>query len=120
MQERADENARALRTSTASRLAHGLQQIQEQADEFARTMRSSAASRQANMPFDHMGNANIQMSENATDLTTTMQQPLGMTAPTGFDVDWSGFSTQELENQSSLTTPTLNNDSPGKWQMAVI
>jgi hypothetical protein len=71
------------------------------------------------MPFDHMGNANIQVPENATDLTTTMQQPLGMTAPAGFDIDWSGFSTQEFENQSSFTTPTLNDDSPGKWQMAV-
>jgi hypothetical protein len=120
MQERADENARALRTSTASRLAHGLQQMQEQADDHARSLRLSAAASQATVPFDHMGNANVQMSENATDLTTTMQQPLGMTAPTGFDVDWSGFSTQEFENQSSLTTPTLNNDSPGKWQMAVI
>jgi hypothetical protein len=114
MQERADDNARAIRSSTASRHARVLQQIQEQVDENARSIRSSATARQANMPFDHMGNANIQMSENATHFTTTMQQPLGMTAPAGFDVDWSGFSTQELENQSSLTTPTLNNDSPGE------
>ena len=90
------------------------QHDREQAAQNDEAIRTSIASSRASIPFNHIGNQNFQAPENAPEVTTMMQQPLGMTAPTGLDFEWGNFSNQGFVNQSSFaTTPTLNNDSPG-------
>ena len=96
------------------------QHDREQAAQNDEAIRTSIASSRASIPFNHLGNQTFQqnfqqMPDNAPEVTTTMQQPLGMTAPTGLDFEWGNFSNQGFVNQSSFaTTPTLNNDSPGE------
>ncbi|GAB7330683.1 hypothetical protein MBLNU13_g02246t2 [Cladosporium sp. NU13] len=87
------------------------QQIQEQTDENARAMRSSIAALQAGMPFNHIGQGNLQTPEEANgEATTTMQQQLSMTAPTGLNMDWPGFTSQGLGDALYFTTPNLDFD----------
>jgi hypothetical protein len=93
-----------------------LQKLQERADENARAIRSSVASLQTsiNVSFNHMGNTDLQMPDSMTEVTTMMQQHLGLTAPTALTFGWNGFPDQEPGDQSSFTTPPMNFDSPGE------
>lgn len=86
------------------------QQVQEQTNENARAMRSSMAALQAGMPFNHIGQGNLQTSDRANGEAATTMQQLGMTAPIGFNMDWLGFSSQRLGDASYFTTPNLNFD----------
>jgi len=92
----------------------------EQAAQNDEAIRESIASSRASIPFNHLGQQDFQqnfqqMPDNSPEATTMIQQPLGMTAPTGLDFGWGNFSNQGFVNQSSFaTTPTLNNDSPGE------
>ena len=96
------------------------QHDREQAAQNDEAIRESIASSRASIPFNHLGQQDFQqnfqqMPDNSPEATTMIQQPLGMTAPTGLDFGWGNFSNQGFVNQSSFaTTPTLNNDSPGE------
>ena len=96
------------------------QQIEEQTTENARAIRSSMAALHVNTPFDHIGQGNVQMSDNATEVTTTMQQQLGISAPTDLNMDWPGFASQGLGDPSYFTTPNLNFDTSGEQNMSGI
>lgn len=80
------------------------QQRQEQMNENARAIRTSIAALHVNTPFDHIGQGNLQIPENATEATTTMQHQLGMTVPTGLNMDWPGFPSQDLGDSSYFAT----------------
>lgn len=96
------------------------QQRQEQMNENARAIRTSIAALHVNTPFDHIGQSNLQMNENATDATTTIQQQLAMTAPTGLNMDWPGFTSQGLGDPSYFPTSNLNFDTSSEYRVGRI
>ena len=93
-----------------------LKKIQEQKDENERALRSSLESLQAAVPFNHMGQEALQMPDDMAEVSTTMEQQLGLTAPTGITFNWGSFPGQESGSQSSFTAPNPNSnfESPGE------
>ena len=89
-------------------------------NENARAIRTSIAALHVNTPFDHIGQSNLQMNENATDATTTIQQQLAMTAPTGLNMDWPGFTSQGLGDPSYFPTSNLNFDTSSEYRVGRI
>lgn len=87
-------------------------------NENARAIRTSIAALHANTPFHHIGQSNLQMPENAVEATTMMQQQLAMTVPTGLNMDWPGFTSQELGDSSYFTTSNLNFDTSGEYHVS--
>lgn len=96
------------------------QQRQEQMNENARAIRTSIAALHVNTPFDHIGQSNLSMLENATEAATTIQQQLAMTAPTGLNMEWPGFTSQELGDSSYFTASNLNFDTLGEYHVSDI
>lgn len=93
-----------------------LKKIQEQKDENERALRSSLESLQATVPFNHMGQETLQMPDDMAEVSTMMKQQLGLTAPTGLNLNWATFPDQGFESQSSFTAPNPNSnfESPGE------